>query len=380
LVAASGTKTSLAVLCDLLEERWFSMDLLADMLVDHAGATPNVVVERVRHTLPSGLARLATSTGERPLDRWSRKVGLGLGRYVSYPLGLLGCRSRFDWFHVADHSYSHLLFELPKGRSGVYCHDIDAFRPLLEVPRSPAHRALARALLAGLRRARVVFHSTLAVRDDILANALVPEERLVHAPYGVAPEFRPEPTTADARLAGESPFILHVGSLIPRKNPRFLLKLIVELCRAVPGLRVFQVGGRWTREQEDTLAREGLGDRVRQIESLGRAELAPYYRAAKVVVLPSTAEGFGLPVIEALACGTPVVASDIPVLAQVGGEGTLLCPVDDLGAWRNAVERVLAGNGPTREACLRSAASYTWHQHAATILGVYSALASGERS
>lgn len=380
-MSTGETKTSLAVLCDLLEERWFSMDLLADMLIDHAGAVPNVVVERVRHTLPNGLARLATSSGERPLERWSRKVGLGLGRYVSYPLGLLGHRARFDWFHVADHSYSHLLFELPEGRSGVYCHDIDAFRPLLEAPRrSPAHRALARMLLAGLRRARVVFHSTLAVRDDILGHALVPEERLVYAPYGVAPEFRPEPTAADARLAELSPFVLHVGSLIPRKNPGFLLKLLVELCKAVPGLTVFQVGGRWTREQRDTLARAGVGDRVHQIESLGRSELAPYYRAAKVVVLPSTAEGFGLPVVEALACGTPVVASDIPVLAQVGGEGTLLCPVDDLAAWRSTVERVLGGNGPTREACLRSAASYTWTKHAETILGVYSALASGERS
>lgn len=379
-MSAGETKTSLAVLCDLLEERWFSMDLLADMLIDHADATPNVVVERVRHTLPSGLARLATSSGQGPLERWSRKVGLGLGRYVSYPLELLGYRSRFDWFHVADHSYSHLIFELPKGRSGVYCHDIDAFRPLLEAPRSPAHRAVARTLLAGFRRARVVFHSTLAVRDDILGHALVPEERLVHAPYGVAPEFRPEPTAADTRLAGLSPFVLHVGSLIPRKNPGFLLKLLVELCKAVPDLTVFQVGGRWTREQEATIARAGLGDRVHQIESLGRAELAPYYRAARVVVLPSTAEGFGLPVIEALACGMPVVASDIPVLAQVGGEGTLLCPVDDLAAWRSAVERVLGGNGPTREACLRSAASYTWKKHAATILGVYSALASGERS
>jgi glycosyltransferase involved in cell wall biosynthesis len=260
----------------------------------------------------------------------------------------------------------------------VYCHDVDAFRALFEAPRgSLPHRALARVLLAGMRRARVVFHSTLAVRDEILEHRLVPEERLVHVPYGVASEFRPEQGELDEPLRGRPPFLLHVGSLIPRKNPEFLLRLIAAVCQAAPEIEIVQAGGRFTSEQQSFLAKHGIAARVRQFERLGRDALAPYYRAAKAVLLPSTAEGFGLPVIEALACGTPVVASDIPVLAQVGGDAVVLCPIDDLRAWTDALLAVLAGRGPNREACLRVAAKYTWAEHANTIVRTYSALASG---
>ncbi|HVR18715.1 MAG TPA: hypothetical protein VMS65_03435, partial [Polyangiaceae bacterium] len=193
--------TRLAVLCDLLEERWFSMDLLADMLLENANGASSLSLERVRPELPQSLARLALARGTTARERWSRRIGLGLGRYAGYPLALYNQSSRFDWFHVVDHSYAHLALELPAGRCGVYCHDVDAFRALFERPRaSLPHRALARILLAGMQRARVVFHSTLAVRDEIIEHRLIPEERLVHVPYGVATEFRPEQTELDEPL------------------------------------------------------------------------------------------------------------------------------------------------------------------------------------
>jgi glycosyltransferase involved in cell wall biosynthesis len=369
--------TRVAVICDLLEDRWFSMDLLADMLLENFDGASGVELERVRHELPPSLARLALKRGATARERWSKRIGLGLGRYAAYPLALYGQSRRFDWFHVVDHSYAHLALELPAGRCGVYCHDVDAFRALFDTPRaSLPHRALARILLSGMRRARVVFHSTEAVRDEIIEHRLVPEERLVHVPYGVAAEFTPEPNELDEPLRGRPPFLLHVGSLIPRKNPEFLLRVIAEVCDSVPELEIVQVGGRWTREQQSFLEERGIAARVRQFERLGRAALAPYYRSAKAVLLPSTAEGFGLPVVEALACGTPVVASDIPVLAQVGGDAIHLCPIDDLRVWKTAVLDVVAGRGARREACLRIAAKYTWKEHANTIVRTYSALAS----
>jgi glycosyltransferase involved in cell wall biosynthesis len=362
----------LAVLSDLLEERWYSMDLMSEMLIENADVLTDVSTERVQPSLPTPLGRLAVSNGNSPLQRWSRKLALGVGRYAMYPVEVLRKRQRFDWFHVADHSYSHLVLELPRGRSGVYCHDIDAFRPLLDESRATfPHRALSRTLLAGLRRARVVFHSTLAARDDILAHRLVPSERLVHAPHGVASEFGPDTTAEDGALVGRPPFVLHVGSLIPRKNPRFLAELLVALCTARPELEVVRIGPRFDLEQEDLLSRAGVLGRVRRHQDVTRAELASYYRAASALLLPSTAEGFGLPVIEALACGTPVVASNIPALAQVGKEGAVLCPVGDLVAWKDAVIAVLDGRGPGRETCLRVASDYTWRAHAKTILGTY---------
>jgi glycosyltransferase involved in cell wall biosynthesis len=375
LRAVAEEPLKLAVLCDLLEERWFSMDLLADMLIAEAREVPAVAVTRVRPALPPVLARVAERDGQRARNPWGYRAGIGFGRFVQYPVAALRERPRYDYFHVVDHSYAHLLFELPARRAGVYCHDLDAFRPILE-PRdpNPLRRALARTLLAGLRRAEVVFHSSLTVREQILEHRLVPAEKLVHAPYGVAPEFQPDPRAEDASLAGRPPFVMHVGSLIPRKNPEVLVALIAELCRAVPELEVFQMGGTWTPEQRARLEAAGVLGRVHQFAHMARPELSAYLRATRAVLLPSLAEGFGLPVVEALACGAPIVVNDIPVLVEVGGAGAVVRPARDLAAFRDAVIDVIRGGGPTRDERLRAAAPYTWAAHARAILGAYAAL------
>jgi glycosyltransferase involved in cell wall biosynthesis len=367
---------NLAVLCDLLEERWYSMDLLADMLLEHAPRSPSLMLERVRPSLFGPMARIADARGEKPLERWGYRVGLGLGRYLQYPVAALRERSRHDFFHIVDHSYGHLLYTLPAERTGVYCHDLDAFRPALEssgdrLPR----RALAHGLLTALRRARVVFHSSLDVREQILERGLVPAERLVHAPYGVAAEFQPDAREEDRALVGLPPFVMHVGSLIPRKNPEFLLELIVELCLARPELHVYQMGATWTEAQRARLVQAGVLERVHQFAHLGRPELSAYLRATRAVLLPSLAEGFGLPVVEALGCGAPVVVNRIPVLTEVGGGAVVALPVTDVVVFRDAVLGVMDGGGPSRDARLRAAERYTWTAHARTIVETYAELA-----
>jgi glycosyltransferase involved in cell wall biosynthesis len=366
----------LAVLCDLLEERWFSMDLLGDMLLAEAARLPGVDARRVRPRLPRTLARWAEAHGTRPLERWAYRAAIGFGRYVEYPLAALGARGRHDFFHVTDHSYGHLALELPAERTGIYCHDLDAYRPALERDPNPARRAVARVLLAGLERARVVFHSSLTVREQILAHGLLPPERLVHAQYGVAAEFQPEPRAEDAALLGRPPFVLHVGSLIPRKNPEFLLQVLLEVCRAEPELEVFQMGGSFDERQRSALAAAGVEHRFHQFPHMKRPELSAYLRATRAVLLPSFAEGFGLPVVEALACGAPVVVSDIPVLREVGGAGVVVRPTDDVGVWRDAVLDVARGGGPSRDERLRAAAPYSWAKHARIIVETYVRLAA----
>jgi glycosyltransferase involved in cell wall biosynthesis len=361
----------LAVISDLLEERWFSMDLVAE----HAPERQGLEVGRIRPALPWGLRQLVLAPGQGAVARRARKAALAWGRYVQYPVHVLARRGEFDRYHVADHSYAHLLFELPSERSGVYCHDIDAFRPLFQgATSSPHQRALARLALLGMQRASVVFHSSLAVRDEILAHGLVPAARLRHVPYGVAKEFHAD-GSADGPLVNVSePFVLHVGSLIPRKNPDFVAALAVRLCQARPDLRFVQVGGRFTDEQRRLFQVGGVSDRVVQFESMTRTELAPVYRRAAAVVLPSLAEGFGLPVVEALACGAPVVVSDIAVLTQIGGEAVVARPNDDLDAFQRAVLDALLGQAPTRATRLAVASRYGWQAHAAAIVDAYLAL------
>src|SRR5262249_18979677 len=118
-----------------------------------------------------------------------------------------------------------------------------------------------------------------------------------------------------------------------------------------------------------------------QVRGLSREQLAELYRRAAAVLVPSEAEGFGLPVIEALACGAAVVASDIPALREAGGAAAAFRPVADVPAWADAVVPVLLGpaSAPPREARLAHAARFSWREHARVIAEAYLALASGGR-
>jgi glycosyltransferase involved in cell wall biosynthesis len=361
----------LALIRDLPEEGWASMDLCADMLLAHfpegpLRAAPVCSRFRRRFGRVPGVHRLRAAFNADRL----------LNRFWDYPRCLRRRVREFDLFHVCDHTYAHLVHSLPPGRAGVYCHDLDAFRCLLEPrlePRPRWFRALARRILAGLQRAAVVFHSTQAVRRQLEARGLIDPARLVRAPYGAAPEFTPVPGPHDGEPAVPGPFLLHVGSCIPRKRIDVLLDVFARVRRGRDGLRLVQVGGEWTPAQRSQLERLGIAAVVSQLRGLGRAALAGLYRRAALVLQPSEAEGFGLPVIEALACGAPVAASDLEVLREVGGPAVVYCPVADVEAWAEAVAHLLerTGEAPPRAARLEQAARFSWASQAQTIQRAY---------
>ena len=222
----------------------------------------------------------------------------------------------------------------------------------------------------------VVFHSTAAVRVQLLARELVEPARLVHAPYGVAAEFTPEPTGVTVPGLADGPFLLHVGSNIPRKRLDVLLDVIAAVRGRVPGLRLVQVGGPGPPHLADRIDRLKIGPAVAQVRGLTREQLAELYRRSAAVLITSEAEGFGLPAVEALACGAVVVASDIPALREAGGAAAVYCAVADVAAWADAVTRVLtdAGLAPARATRLAQAARYSWREHARVIGETYLAL------
>ena len=353
-----GRLPRIAVIADLLEEKWPSMDLAAEQLALHLARRGNVESVLVRPPL-------RVSRRDRPASALER----ALGRFAQLPLELAATRFKADYFHVADHSYGHLALLFPGDRVGVYCHDIDAYRALLPGSGAPPARVLlSRLLLRGLRHARVVFHSTLSVRDEIIRHDLVPASRLVQAPLGIAEEFLGVPTQS----ASAQPYLLHVGSCTPRKNIEFLLQIFAEVRPRVPGLQLVQIGGPWTDAQRGYIEREALTPHIQQREGIPRAELASLYAGARAVLVPSLAEGFGLPVIEALACGAPVIASDIPVLREVGFEGVRFCSLADVREWTRVLEEVCATNArPSEETRARIRARYTWHAQALTIADEY---------
>jgi glycosyltransferase involved in cell wall biosynthesis len=361
----------LAVICDLLEEDWPSMDLATGSLLEQLAQTGSLEATRIRPSMNRRFSRFSGS-------RWSRNADRFLNRFVDYPKHLRAQNSRFDAFHVGDHSYAQLVHVLPERRTGVFCHDLDTFACLLapaEDPQPGWFRAMTRHILRGFEKAAIVFHSTAGLRRSIEAHGLVDPTRLVLAPYGIAIEYGPEAAREPSRavVPGDAPFLLHVGSCIPRKRIDVLLAVFAELRAREPSLRLVQVGGEWSSEQRLQIARLGLGGAITQARGIERRAMAGLYRRAALVLQPSEREGFGLPVIEALACGAIVVASAIPAIEEVGADAVVFCPVGDVPRWVETASRLLSdpGAAPSLELRLARARRYSWPEHARIVGNAY---------
>ncbi len=330
--APEARSLRLALLRDYPEENWPSMDLCAEMLErdlrrDHAG---HLTFVDLRPRFRSRLQRLPW-LGRRHAAFNADRL---LNRFWDFPRHLRRLAGQADCFHVVDHSYSQLIHVLPPNRAGVYCHDLDTFRCLLDPAqeRRPYwFRAMVRRTLAGLRKAAVVFHSTQVVRREIEQRQLVDPARLVHAPYGYSEEYNPDPAPcpiAEAlwqRLGGR-PYLLHVGSCIPRKRIDVLLKTFARLRQRLPGLQLVKVGGDWSAEQQALVEQHGIGPDLVHLTGLERTTLAALYCRASLVLMPSAAEGFGLPVLEALACRGPGAGQRFAGLERGRRASGVLCP------------------------------------------------------
>jgi glycosyltransferase involved in cell wall biosynthesis len=378
--------TRVAILADFLEEGWPSMDLAAEMTSEaverYGGGAFEAPVLRPR--LPRVLRGRFGHTGAAApnVDRY-------LGRYVAYPRWLKPRVRSFRLFHVIDHSYAHLVHHIPDKPVVVTCHDLDAFRSLVgdERERRPWwFRATMKKVMTGLGHAAHVICDTEAVRHQLVEHGLVMRERLsvVHLP--VHPDFTPEPDRqADAEAArllgpadGGTVDLLHVGLNVPRKRVGFLLRLFARLRERHPALRLVRVGGTMSGEQRELCRQLGLpADSVVELPFLERPVLAAVYRRASVLLATSRREGFGWPVVEAMACGTPVVATDLAVFREVGGEAVTYAPVRDLQAWVETVDRLLHDRRDRRqwrgrrEAALERAELFSLEAYAHGVTAVY---------
>ena len=363
------------------------MELVADMLVQHLE-----------------LAHSADFTTTRMAPRWQRCFGslpvLGrrplfhnadrlLNRFVSYPRYLRHHAAEFDLFHIVDHSYAQLVHEVPPARTVVTCHDLDTFRCLLEPEREirPAwFRAMTRRILDGFRQAAHVIAVSGSTRDELLRHGLVPPERISVVHNGVHPSCSalPDPN-ADAEAARLLPgdarntvWLLNVGSTLPRKRLDLLLRVFAAVRREIPEARLVRVGGGFTRMQLQLAAELGVEHSIVILPFLERDVLAAVYRRATLLLHTAEAEGFGLPLVEAMACGCPVVATDVPVLREVGGAAATYCGLADMDAWKKTVIGLLQEKAQDhgawdlrRRRAVAHAARFSWAENARQTASVY---------
>lgn len=383
--AAAVARLRVAIVADLLEEHWPSMDLAADMLLRHLSrdAFPDIEAVQLRPPLVRRLTRVPGLRDRFQSDLRDRV----LNRFWDYPRWLRRVRDDFDVFHVIDHSYAHLVHVLPAARTVVTCHDTDAFLALVEPGRmaSGLPKVLARRIRTGIQKAARVACVSDVTYEDLRRYRLLPSDRMVVVHNGVDPACSPladeAADRAIERLAGVpnegTVDLLHVGSTIPRKRVDLLLRIVAAVKERQPRVRLLKAGGGFNDEQRNLLRSLGLEGDVVKLPFLTNAELAALYRRAALVLVTSEREGFGLPVIEAMACGTPVVATDLPVLREVGGDAAVYAALGDVDGWREAILGLLGEQADDRlqnlgrRKRLEQASRFRWDRHAAAMAAIY---------
>jgi glycosyltransferase involved in cell wall biosynthesis len=258
------------------------------------------------------------------------------------------------------------LFRFAVGRRVATIHDLGVIKvPWAVRPDSGA--ALRERLERTLFAADLLLTPSEAVRRELIAIGVAPGRvRAIHHGTGVLSEASPFPLPA----AVPARFALHVGTIEPRKNVGVLLAAWrwMRTSGVAPPPLVLCGGWGWNSEDIRTeiaeAAREGW---VVHPGYVTAGELAALYAAAELVALPSFYEGFGLPAIEALAAGAPLVASDLPVLREVAGDAALYAPPDRPDLWAETIGALLADGdlrAELRRKGMERARLFDWKQAA----------------
>jgi glycosyltransferase involved in cell wall biosynthesis len=375
-------------LCDYAEEGWPSMDLVGTLVPDALRSLDcSIEVARLQ---PSARRWYGPVRRDRRVSSIRERL---INRYVYYPRWLRGQPTDSGVFHVLDHSYAHLVHDLPRTRTVVTCHDLDAFACVMTPASSPQPWLLRQAVsrtMDGLRRAAAVVCVSRSVRDAVIQRGLAAPETTVVVANGVHPAFMGDPppndrAEADRLLDGAAGRratvdLLHVGIPVERKRIDVALRVLARLQTGRRDARLVRVGGALPPSMRELARRLGVFDRVVELPFLSPGVLAAVYRRAGVLLVPSDREGFALPIVESLACGTPVIANDLPVLHETGNGLVRYRRNDDIEGWCRDIDGVLSRTPDETRAWRASAAAYagafTWRSAAERLVPIYRELSS----
>jgi glycosyltransferase involved in cell wall biosynthesis len=298
------------------------------------------------------------SVVKMPCDEGERLARLR-AEQLSYPV--LGARRGWDVLHSLA-SVAPVRALTP---TVVSVHDVNFFHHrTFGFATSIGMRAIVRA---AARRADAIVTVSAASRDDIVATLGVPAERIlvVHNGAGRPPAVVPAPEEPVRRRRGidaGARVVLCVGAIRPHKNQALLVHALGDL----PADVVVVLAGHpeaYAAELETLAERLGMADRLRIAGYVDDAEMETLWQLAACAAFPTLGEGFGLPVVEALARGVPVASSDIPVLREVGGDFPRYFDPHDPGGAARAVRAAL--EAPRGDAAARRwAARFTWEEAA----------------
>lgn len=237
---------------------------------------------------------------------------------------------------------------------------------------------LARIVMTNaIRRSRAVIAVSATTHRDVEAVFPRWKNKLHCIPNGVSDLFRPasevEIEMGRANLKLPRRYVLTVANRKPHKNLGVAAAVVIRLRERESNLGWVVVGDRFEPVDAVDRAREQLGDALLELSNLRDHELRLVYAGASAVLLPSRWEGFGLPALEAMACGTPVVVSSIPALEDVVGDAGILCQPDDVEGFVASLQRVLSSAELSQRLAatgIERAREFSWDRAAATLVQV----------
>jgi hypothetical protein len=316
------------------------------------------------------LGRALRTAGVEVVDVWpptkrrraTRRMTLArryLDRYVWYQVSARRAGSQVN--HIPDHGYGHLAFSLDPSRTVVTFHDAMLLKLRareLRPGRLPWATITGHNLsLRAIRRVARVITDSASARDDFLRFQDYPPERVVTIPLAVSPSFHPLTGRRDDPHG--DPGILHVQQRLGRP------------------VRFRKVGSDFTTAQQELIGSLGIAGSIDHLGTLSNDQLPRAYADSDILVMPSLHEGFGLPILEAMASGIPVVASNRGSLPEVIGDAGLMVEPDDIEAIVGAVVRLLTDPLLRDEMTARGikrARQFTWNRTARATLDVYRAI------
>lgn len=230
-------------------------------------------------------------------------------------------------------------------------------------------------------KASVIITPSESVRREVSEHLHVSAEKIVAIPEAARSFFRPLPfeetLETRKRLGVEDDFLLFVGTIEPRKNLMTLVRALEDALRSTDLRPQLVIAGRrgWLSDELFSyIDRAGLQERIRFTGYVTESELRALYSSCLISIYPSLYEGFGLPTLEAMACGAPVITSRIPSMEETVSDAALLFNPESVNELAEAIARLLKNESERRalsEAGKRRAAQFSWEKTARATLNVY---------
>lgn len=330
-------------------------------------------------------------------DRRSSSLFVRVGKYYErfWRFPQLVKRQSADIFHIIEPAEAHIIYWLKNIRKPtiVTCHDLANFYYADNLKNSVRLPFISKAVwvnaVKGMCQADHVISVSSMTAKDTTKILGIPPKNISVIPNAVDSQYRQMPKHEVTYLrkkyaiSPEKFCILNVGSSHPRKNISNILEAVYKLtCNDFP-IHFLKVGSDFTLEQKEYISKHGLSNYISFINKPDKQSLVEIYNLADALVAPSLHEGFGITILEAMACGTPVITSNTSAMPEVAGDAAILVNPQDIQAIKAAIYHLYSDTAYYQKLIqkgLERAELFTWEKSAEKIANVYEAAVASNKS